>query len=365
MPGMRVLLTVASFTAEHGGPPRSVSGLANALADQGCQVGTWAPDQSALTNQFLGQASAVLRFGGSFAEAIQQFGGADVVHDNGIWLPHNHQIASFCHERKIARVVSSRGMLEPWARKHKKVKKWIAWALYQRRDLHRASALHATSDQESGTLKLLDFGGPIWVVPNGIGFPKQWELEPAQPNDDRIALFIGRVYPVKGLPMLLDAWATHRPPGWRLRIVGPDEAGHTQTLKQQIASSGLNDVVTLVGPLEGEAKEAELRKAELFICPSYTENFGIAIAEAMAHGLPVITTTGTPWPVLKSTGIGWWVEPTAADIGQAVVEATGMSKQELADRGVQSSQHVRSRYAWDQIGKAMMAHYEQLQTSGH
>ena len=165
----------------------------------------------------------------------------------------------------------------------------------------------------------------------------------------RTALFVGRIYPVKGLPLLLEAWARVRPSGWCLRLVGPDEGGHEEELKRLCGKMGVewmegragvthpadlspsareeeesafggpalrdevgrmrksaptvNRSLALVefsGPLEGDALRKAYEHADLFILPSHTENFGMAIAEAMAHGLPVLTTHGRQTPVLHA-----------------------------------------------------------------
>src|SRR6185437_7644736 len=107
--------------------------------------------------------------------------------------------------------------------------KRVAWHAYQRRDLLRAACHHATSEQEAGHLQDLDLGIPVRVIPNGItSSAVRQRREPASTalSSDRTALFLGRLYPVKGLPLLIEAWRRVQPLGWRLLIAGPDQAGH-------------------------------------------------------------------------------------------------------------------------------------------
>ena len=130
---MKVFLAGTSLRSAYGGPARSVSRLAQALAEARVEVGLWAPDQSSPTTPFLSADSPVQRLIGTAAEALNWFGKPDVVHDNGMWLPHNHGLAELSSTRNTPRVVSTRGMLEPWAVCHKRLKKRIAWWLYQRR----------------------------------------------------------------------------------------------------------------------------------------------------------------------------------------------------------------------------------------
>src|SRR5712692_6365084 len=120
---MKVFLAGTSLLASYGGPAVSVSRLASSLAEVGLEVALWAPDQSVLQTPLLPAASAVRRMSGTAAEALNNFGRADVIHDNGIWLFHNHRLAALAARRGIARIVSTRGMLEPWAMEHKRWKK--------------------------------------------------------------------------------------------------------------------------------------------------------------------------------------------------------------------------------------------------
>jgi glycosyltransferase involved in cell wall biosynthesis len=150
----------------------------------------------------------------------------------------------------------------------------------------------------------------VRVIPNGVDVPEV-SRKAAHESDGKIsrgegqtALFVGRIYPVKGLPMLIEAWAQVRPHGWRLQIVGPDEAGHRAEVERVVSAAGLDGVVSFVGPLEGQAKQTALLDADLFVLPTHSENFGMAIGEALAHGLPVLTTTGAPWSMLPQRGCG-------------------------------------------------------------
>src|SRR5215475_12481901 len=117
---MRIFLAGTNLLPEYGGPAFSVSRLAIALTEIGAEVGLWAPNQSAATTPLLPAESCVHRLIGTEALAMGRFGKADVIHDNGIWLPHNHGLAKLATGRAIPRLVSTHGVLEPWALKHKR-----------------------------------------------------------------------------------------------------------------------------------------------------------------------------------------------------------------------------------------------------
>ena len=173
---MKVLLTGTSLLPDYGGPAFSVSRLAIALAEAGAEVGLWASDQSAAITPLVPVGSSVQRIIGTEAEALVRFGETDILHDNGIWLPHNHRLAVLSERRGIPRVVSTRGMLEPWARSHKRLKKSFAWWLYQRRDLKHASCHHTTADAEARNVQHLGLGVPVVAVPNGVDVPEERPL---------------------------------------------------------------------------------------------------------------------------------------------------------------------------------------------
>ncbi|MCW3835402.1 glycosyltransferase [Sphingomonas canadensis] len=355
---MKLLLVSASFDRSHGGPAYSVPTLGAALARAGATVGLWCAD-GATPPERPGDAALL---GGTLDEAIAAFGRPDLIHDNGIWLPHNHRLAGLARRLDIPRVVSLRGMLEPWAFNHKWLKKRIAWHLYQRADLRSASLLHATSEAEERNARARGLDGPYCMIANGMDLPAGAPRLPRAPGAPRTALFLGRVYPVKGLPMLVDAWARVRPAGWELVIAGPDEAGHAAEVAARIAAHGLGGTVRLRGPVWNGEKRALLRSADLFVLPSYSENFGIAAAEALAHGLPVIATTGAPWQLLEEHRCGWWVAPEAEAIATAIAAATSASDAERAAMGDRGTALIAERFRWDGIAARFLAQYRALTT---
>ncbi len=328
------------------------------MAEDGLDVGLWAADQTAGSTPVLPADSPVIRLTGTEAEALDCFGGVDVLHDNGLWRRHNHRFAKLAARRRIPRIVSPRGMLEPWALNHKRWKKTLAWQLYQQGDLASASCLHATADQEAQSLQALGLGAPVHMVPNGVELPKLDETASDEMSAPNVALFLGRLHPKKGLPMLIDAWAKVRPGGWVLRIAGPDEAGHRADLEQAIAEADLGEEVFLAGPLDGPCKRAAFADADLFVLPTLSENFGLVVAEALAHGVPVVTTTAAPWRLLPEAGCGWWVEPTVDGLIDGLVQATSRRKRSLRDMGAKGREVVATRFTWDQVAKEMRQMYE-------
>ncbi len=354
---MKVFLAGTSLRPAYGGPAYSVSRLAIALSEQGVLVGLWTPDQSVDTTALLEADSAVQRLTGTAVQALEIFGRPDVLHDNGLWRSHNHRLAALARARSIPRLVSTRGMLEPWAINHKRWRKRLAWMTYQRRDLKTAHGLHATADAEAANLARFDLGVPVHVIPNGVDLP---DLDPkgTQSGATRTALFLGRLYPVKGLPMLIEAWSSVRPEGWRLRIAGPDEGGHRRELERQVSAERLQDVVSFSGPLAGDAKRLAMLGADLFALPTHSESFGMALGEALAHGVPVLTTTAAPWPMLEEDGFGWRVAPTVDAIAEGLRVATSLDPDVLSRMGMKGRAFVEAGFDWRGVAGRFMTLYE-------
>jgi glycosyltransferase involved in cell wall biosynthesis len=360
---MRILLTATSLLPRYGGPAFSVSRLAWALTESGAEVGLWASDQTAIETPLLPAGLSVQRMVGTPDEVLDGFGKTDILHDNGIWLQHNHRLAVLATRRGIPRVVSTRGMLEPWAVHHKRLKKSLAWRFYQRRDLIRACCHHTTAEPESRNLDRLGLGVPVVAIPNGIDVPErpsivQSDAAKTVGGRRRTALFLGRICPVKGLPMLVEAWAHIRPVGWHLQIAGPDEAGHQKQVERAVSVAGLGDAVSFTGPLGDQLKKSAFLEADLLVLPSHSESFGMVVAEALAHGLPVLTTKAAPWSILRDRGCGWWVDSTVEGVAEGLRVATTLDPQILQAMGRKGRELVLSEFGWPRVAKLFLCLYQ-------
>ena len=172
---------------------------------------------------------------------------------------------------------------------------------------------------------------------------------------------MSRIHRKKGLLNLVRAWAhANIDSAWRLVLAGPDENGHQQAVQDEIDRMGLQQHISFVGAVDDQSKWQLLADSDLFVLPSFNENFGIVVAEAMAAGLPVITTTGTPWQVLAERRFGWWVEPTVEELTAALNAACGLTRTARCDMGRRASQFVRAEFNWDQVARDMLRFYDWL-----
>jgi glycosyltransferase involved in cell wall biosynthesis len=257
-------------------------------------------------------------------------------------------------------------MLAPWALRHKAWKKKLAWWLYQRRDLSHAALLVATAQQEVQDIRRMMPGKNIAVVPNGVELPtvSQRSVIKGQRSGVRTVMFLGRIHPVKGLKNLVEAWHLVRPSGWRCILAGPDEAGHQKELQAILQSRKLENIFAFPGLMNDGQKWALFRDAGLFVLPSFTENFGVAAAEALAAGVPVIATKGTPWEELRTQNCGWWVDIGIEPLATALREGVSLSDQERFEMGQRGRRLVEEKYSWPQIGRDMLTVYEWILGKG-
>lgn len=374
-PGRAVVLhTVHSLQADGGGPSRTVPALCEAVARGGgadvlLLTCVWRGRPNLLPDPRLVESFEIPDEGPwrgnlrrRFAAEIRRLcveRGVNVLHDHGQWLPTNMAAAAVGRRLRLPRINSPRGMLLPGASTYRRSLKRLAWHAYARRDLAAAAAVHATADLERDELRRIGVRAPVVVVPNGLTLPASVPEVPKQ-NDPREALFLSRVHPKKGLPDLVDAWASVRPAGWRLVVAGPDEDGHGAEIARRAAAAGIADAVRFVGAVDGPAKWELYRRASLFVLPSRSENFGVVVAEALAMGTPVLTTTATPWRLLTEGRCGWWVPPDRDSIEAALRDAVASPDDELAAMGERGRVIATARFDWDRIAETFGRVYSDL-----
>lgn len=358
---MRLLITIPDLALDSGGPSLSATRIAENLAALGATVAiafgddALQPPQSKLSNSsvtllpipdtargVVGRLLRMRRYSISLLAHARTFR-PDLICDFGAWLPHNAASSRVARQLGVPWISSPRGMLEPWSFSSKRLKKRIAWALYQKRLLQGAAAVVATSPDEENNLHALLPGSQIWMVPNGVDLP------PAPPvragSGPRQAVFLSRLDPKKQPDTLIRVWSSLRPMGWRLVIAGPGPQDYRHSLQNLILSLDAQQDIELQDACYGTEKENLLFGSQLFILPTLSENFGIAVAEALAHSLPVITTHATPWHELPQEGCGWIVPPTEAGLRSALGSALAQSQGQLADMGKRGRVFVE-RYSW-------------------
>ena len=366
---MKLLHVVPHLDEEATGPTQSVMRLCESLAAAGNQVdlhtmaGGHQPEGVNLHVHHEWRLPP--RFGFSprlRAQLAQAALGADIVHNHSLWSYPNMAAGLACPPGKTL-VTSPRGTLAAAARQRSRWKKQL-FAPLQRPAIERAACLHATSTMELQDIRAAGLRQPVIVLPNGIDVPP---LDPIdQPlSERRRLLFLGRIHPIKGIEMLLQAWqalqAEH--PDWELVIAGKGEAAYVEALQQMAKDLHLQRV-EFPGAIYGDAKHALFRSAQIFVLPTHTENFGMAVAEALARGVPVLTTRGAPWEGLASTGSGWWVQRDLSILTASLDTAMQKSSIELADMGRKGRDWMVKDFTWESIAQRMETAYRWLLDGG-
>ena len=372
---MQALHVIAGLDPSDGGPSYSVPSLCASLARAGCRAQMLTvrsdgcgerPDLRAFP-QFARRTPVLgsLRLSpGLRRAASNEAAGVDVVHAHGLWLMPNVDAGNAAAHARTSLVVSPRGMLAKEALEYSRIRKRLFWHLLQRRAYSGAAAWHATSEQEAAEIRAFGIIAPIAVIPNGIDLPDVL-ADHAEARPRRRLLFLSRIHPKKGLPVLLEAWsqiAAERP-DWDLVIAGADEGGHRADLETRVATDAIPNV-TFTGPLYGKAKTALLKDTDLFVLPTRNENFGIAVAEALAAGIPAVVTTGAPWSGLVTERCGWWIDQGVAPLTAALREATALPAQQRRAMGLLGRDWMTRDFGWDRIGQQMCAVYKWLASDG-
>ena len=373
---LKIVHTVASLNSSSGGPARTITALCEALAKLNVETRLITQcveglnDLSILPLPELVQTSFVKAWripylGAPYSPRSRAalwkqsaLLGAQLIHNHGLWLPFNHDAAMVASRLGVPLIISPRGMAEPWALKNRAWKKQLAWLAYQKADLRHAQVVHATSLMEARNLRSLGFTQPIALIPNAVDIPARSSERADRNIGTRTALFLSRIHPKKGLLHLVRAWNGVRPKGWRVLVVGPDESNHRVEVEREIDALQLRDIFSFRGSVDDVEKWNCFFAADLFILPSLSENFGVVAAEALASGVPVITTKGTPWEDLFTYKCGWWVDIGVEPLANAIREATNLSDAERSAMGKRGRDLIRRQYDWQGVAEYMSSVYE-------
>jgi glycosyltransferase involved in cell wall biosynthesis len=285
--------------------------------------------------------------------SIQQ---CDVFHGNGLWQLPVHFMANAARERVIPYILSPHGMLEPGALHTGWWKKKLFMQLFQYNDLRQASCIHATSEMESKNIRKLGLSNPIAVIPNGINL-KEFPLKPGiKKTGKRKILFLSRIHPIKGIELLIEAWRylnTSFRKGWAVEIVGNGEETYVNALQGLIHKNNLQEEILITGPQFGDNKINTYHSADIFVLPTYSENFGIVIAEALACGIPVITTKSAPWQSLEPTNAGRWIDIDVQSLSQSLQSLMMLSDEERDAMGRNGRRMVENLCSIESVSQKM------------
>lgn len=383
---MKILHVVPSYIPawRYGGTIRSVHGLCKALVGRGHEVLVFTTNVNGSEDLDVSLGKPVdvdgvqvIYFSSPFrrlywspqmaSALVKQAAHFDVIHSHSVFLWPTRAAAGIARKKNIPHLISPRGMLvgDLIRRKSKFVK--TAWIkLIERRNFRDASGVHMTSDLEAKEAAALGLTLPkVFIVPNGIHpasgttFPSKLasELSAKRP----LVLFLGRLNWKKGLDRLIPAMKGI--PGAHLAVVGNDEEGYRRALEALVEREGLRGRVTFADVVGDDEKSALYRSADVFVLPSYSENFGNTVLEAMAEGCPVIVTpeVGLAGEV-RASGAGLVSSGEPKKLAEAI--RTVLNNPSLrATMGDAGRRAAVERFGWDAVAMQMETAYKKISRS--
>lgn len=376
---MRVLHVVPAFfpATYWGGPIYSLYGLCNALALQsGLEVRVLTSDaagpkrsQKVDVPRYPAEYSPGYKVyfcrrtaGASFAPRIfAEMPGlirwADVVHVTAVYSSPTIPALLLCRALGKPVVWSPRGALQRW---QASTRPWLkaSWdAVCRSLIVPARTVIHATSEAEAKAARRRMPRSRIEIVPNGVDLPELSESRQWIPGGELRLLYLGRLHPIKGIENLLRGLASLDDMSVSLRICGTGESSYVEALRALVQSLGLQGRVTFVGEITADEKGAAFQSADICVVPSFSENFGMVVAESLAHAVPVIAARGTPWAGLEERMCGAWIDNSSASLGGTI---TAMRREDLQAMGLRGRAWMRESFGWLRAAERMASVYREL-----
>jgi glycosyltransferase involved in cell wall biosynthesis len=375
-----ILHVVENLDDSYGGPARSVPNLAARTRDFGWDVHlmsiAWSSTEcnEVIRRESLGWdrfplvGPRKICVGRGFSDALYSnvAGSQTIVHLHTLWNAVSVSSVVVAKTRRVPLVVSVRGALYPWSLRQGRVRKAVAWRLFLKKALQGAAFIHVTEPNEGEAVRGLGIRVPIVIVPNGVEQVSTNDLQnilsfrAGRTGLGRKFLFLSRIHKKKGLDILLRAWALSIARGMsgQLIVAGPFSSNaYEKEIRTLVKDLGIGDSVRFLGMLTGNEREEAFRIADVFVLPSHTENFGVAIVEALARGLPVLTTTGTPWKAIEANSAGWWIDLSLDQLIFHLDFIAGLSRNELAVMG-SNAVALAANFSWATQAKKLQPAYE-------
>lgn len=385
---MKVLHVIANLAARYGGPSKACFEMARAVAERGHTVSIYTTNQDGPTKLDVPTASPVFkdrveiryfpiqhpRFWGfslPLAEALRKaISEYDIVHIHSLYMFHNMVAAHYCRKYDVPYLVRPHGTLDPYIYERRRFRKTVMELLFERKNIKGAAAIHFTTEEEKMLAEPYTFGTPGVVVPHGLDLAEYQDL-PApgvfrsrfpEASEKKIILFFGRINFKKGLDILVRAFSmiARSREDVHLVIAGPDNEGFGDKVRAWLKDEGISERATFTGMLQGDDKLAVLRDAEMFVLPSYSENFGISVVEAMACGVPVIISDKVNiWREVEANGAG---RVAPCDVERFAEEMLGLldEPEEATRIGENGRALVKKRFQWPSVAVALQEVYYSL-----
>jgi len=384
---MKILHVIATIAARDGGPSKACFEMARAVVRRGHEVSIITTNMDGPGVLDVPVGDPVMRDGVTlrhFPVTFPRFWGTspemtraleeaipqvDVVHLHSLYMYHDKVVGRICRETGTPYILRPHGTLDPYLHKRRRLRKLLMELWFQNRVTREAAKIHFTTEEEMQLAAPWVFGRPGVVIPNGLDMREYENLPPRgnfrarhpQIGDKPIVLFFGRLNFKKGLDILTRAFAdmADAVPDAHLVIAGPDGGMRAKT-EAWIDEYALRERTTFTGMVTGQDKLDLLTDGDLFVLPSYSENFGISVIEASACGLPVaISDKVNLWHEIAAADAGW-VSPAEPGPFRAAMQAALADRDGAREKGARGRQLVAARFDWSRIGEALEDVYGEL-----
>jgi glycosyltransferase involved in cell wall biosynthesis len=280
---------------------------------------------------------------------------ADVVHLTAVYSFPTFPTLFSCRLLCKPLVWSPRGSLQRWDQSSRVASKYGWERACHDLALKEKLILHTTSEDEASQSRERFPDMRTVIVPNGVEVPG--DVRKADSSGIFRVTYLGRLHPIKGIERLLEACKLlDQSERWHLNIAGSGESGYANSLQVKVAELALEQHVDFIGEVSGEAKESLFANSDVVVAPSYAENFGMVIAEALAHEVPVIAGKGAPWAGLQTNACGLWVDNDSQSLAAAIRSIRIMPLREMGRRG---RCWMERDFSWQSVSSQMLAVFAQ------
>lgn len=381
---MKILHVVPSFypATSFGGPIWSTYGLCNALARQTdieikvlttdtagnashekLDRKTIRPEQyPGYTVDFAHKWAKTSVAPGLLTELPRLITWADIVHVTAVYSFPTIPTLLACRLARKPLLWSARGSLQRWEQTRKRSLKQAWERTCATILMGHPHAIHVTSPEEAKAANTQLPASPTIEIPNGVDTPETLPERQWQPEGRTRVMYLGRFDPIKGIEHLIDSVAFSKTPNLELTLYGSGDKEYTTTLARRIEDKHLASRIKVAGFVEGAAKTNAFAHADICVLPSFSENFGMTVVEALSHGVPVIASKGTPWSQLPAHDAGLWVANDPESLAGAMDE---LAQRKLEECGKRGRIWMRETFDWSAVAKRMIKAYQKLCRDAH
>ena len=371
---MKILHVSPSFypTTAYGGTIRSSYGLCRGLTELGCEVRVLTTDTDGIGRNLEVENDRDVALDGLHvrychklfrnsvsADLLRVLGDyiawADVVHLIAVYSFPTFPTLAYCRGMQKPLVWSPRGSLQRWDGSTRVAAKFVWERVCQILAPTGRVVLHTTSEEEARQSQARFCGVRTVIVHNGVELPAN--VSRSERTAELRITYLGRLHPIKGIENLLDACKLMEGDAspWHLTIAGGGEGDYPNVLKTKVKKLGLQGRVEFAGEVFGDARENLFSESDILVAPSYVENFGMVIAEALAREVPVIAGRGTPWQGLQANRCGLWVENDAQSLAAAI---RSMRTLPLREMGMRGRCWMHREFSWEAVSRQMLGVFQ-------